>query len=56
MFGVTNARTEAIADLSGSESYTLLILCVFVFWMGIHPASFLSLTEPAVANLLQYIK
>ncbi len=56
MFGMTNARTEAVADLSGSESYTLLVLCVFVFWMGIYPASFLKLTEPAVANLLQYIK
>jgi NADH-quinone oxidoreductase subunit M len=56
MFGNTNPRTEAVADLSGSESYTLLVLCVFVFWMGIYPASFLKLTEPAVANLLQYIK
>lgn len=56
MFGPATARTENVPDLSGSESYTLLILCVFVFWMGLYPASFLKLTEPAVANLLQYIK
>ncbi|MEZ0487367.1 complex I subunit 4 family protein [Fibrella aquatica] len=56
MFGTTNTRTESVADLSGSESYTLLVLCVFVFWMGLYPASFLKLTEPAVANLMQYIK
>ncbi|MEZ0538431.1 complex I subunit 4 family protein [Fibrella arboris] len=56
MFGTTTDRTEAVVDLSGTESYTLLVLCVFVFWMGLYPASFLKLTEPAVANLLQFIK
>ena len=56
MFGTTNTRTESLTDVSGTESYTLLVLCVFVFWMGIYPASFLKLTEPAVANLLQFIK
>jgi NADH-quinone oxidoreductase subunit M len=56
MFGVPSARTQSVADLSGTESYVLAALCFFVFWMGLYPASFLKLTEPAVTNLLQYIK
>lgn len=56
MFGPTSARTQHVPDLSGSESYVLAALCFFVFWMGLYPASFLKLTQPAVANLLQYIK
>jgi NADH-quinone oxidoreductase subunit M len=56
MFGAPSARTQAVADVSSTDSYVLAALCFFVFWMGLYPASFLKLTEPAVANLLQYIK
>ena len=56
MFGPTSGRTETFADLSGTESWVLLPLAVMVFWIGMHPNSFLKLTEPAVMNLLQYLK
>lgn len=56
MFGEPSPRTAAVVDLAGTDSYVLLILCVFVFWMGLYPASFLKLTEPAVLNLMQFIK
>jgi NADH-quinone oxidoreductase subunit M len=56
MFGQPTANTESFADLSGSEVWVLIPLVFFVFWMGLYPASFLKLTEPAVTNLLQYVK
>lgn len=56
MFGQPSARTQSVEDISGTESYVLAILCFFVFWMGLYPASFQKLTTPAVTNLLQYIK
>jgi len=56
MFGTPTANTQSFADLTGSEVWVLIPLVFFVFWMGLYPASFLKLTEPAVMNLLQYIK
>lgn len=56
MFGQPNANTQSFADLTGSEAWVLIPLVFFVFWMGLYPASFLKLTEPAVMNLLQYVK
>lgn len=55
MFGQKTARTENFADLTGSESWVFIPLAFMVFWIGMYPASFLKLTEPAVTNLLQYI-
>ncbi len=55
MFGDANTRTEDFADVMGTESYVLAILCFFVFWIGLYPNSFLTLTQPAVTNLLQYM-
>ncbi len=54
MFGQTTARTENFADLTGQEGWVLLPLAILVFWIGIYPATFLKMTEPAVMNLLQY--
>jgi NADH-quinone oxidoreductase subunit M len=56
MFGTPTGRTEYFADLNSTETYVLLPLVVMVFWIGLHPSSFLSLTEPAVMNLLNSIK
>ncbi|KAB7729121.1 NADH-quinone oxidoreductase subunit M [Rudanella paleaurantiibacter] len=56
MFGKPSNNTQSFADLSTSELWVLVPLVFFVFWMGLYPASFLKLTEPAVTNLLRYIK
>ena len=56
MFGKTTDVTTGFKDVSGSESWVFIPLCIMVFWIGLVPNSFLKLTEPAVANLLQFIK
>jgi NADH-quinone oxidoreductase subunit M len=56
MFGTPSPSTQGFADLTGSEVWVLVPLVFFVFWMGLYPASFLKLTEPAVTNLLRFTK
>jgi NADH-quinone oxidoreductase subunit M len=56
MFGKPTEVTEGFNDVSGSESWVFIPLCFMVFWIGLVPNSFLKLTEPAVTNLLQFIK
>ncbi|WP_234736197.1 complex I subunit 4 family protein [Tellurirhabdus bombi] len=55
MFGKKTELTETFTDVSASENWVLIPLCIMVFWIGIVPNTFLKLTEPAVANLLQII-
>ncbi len=53
MFGVKTSLTEHVTDLNLSEKLVLIPLVVLVFAIGLSPNSFLKLTEPAVAALLQ---
>ena len=55
MFGEQNANTVNFRDLTGLETAVLIPLVVMVFWIGLHPNTFLSLTEPAVGHLLGII-
>jgi NADH-quinone oxidoreductase subunit M len=55
MFGEQNANTINFRDLTGTETAVLIPLVVMVFWIGLHPNTFLSLTEPAVGHLLGII-
>ncbi|KAA5543321.1 complex I subunit 4 family protein [Adhaeribacter rhizoryzae] len=55
MFGEQNANTANFRDLTGLETAVLVPLVVMVFWIGLHPNTFLSLTEPAVGHLLGII-
>ena len=55
MFGKKTELTESFTDVTGSESWVFIPLCIMVFWIGLVPNSFLKLTEPAVTNLLQII-
>lgn len=53
LFGVRTPLTEHVTDLNLSEKLVLIPLAVLVFAIGLSPNSFLKLTEPAVAALLQ---
>jgi NADH-quinone oxidoreductase subunit M len=55
MFGQKSEATLGFSDLTFTEKATLLPLAIMVFWIGIYPASFLHLTEPAVQNILNLI-
>ena len=56
MFGEANPVTAMFKDLSASELAVLIPLIVLVFWIGLHPNTFLSISEPAIQNLLSIIK
>lgn len=55
MFGEQSSATVGFKDLTGTEKAVLIPLVIMVFWIGLHPNTFLSLTEPAVGHLLGII-
>lgn len=55
MFGPRAAATEVFAALTISEKAVLIPLVIMVFWIGLFPNTFLSISEPAVGNLLNII-
>jgi NADH-quinone oxidoreductase subunit M len=48
--------TGEIRDLGTKEILLLVPLVVMVFWIGIYPGPFMNLTEPAVADILRFIR
>src|SRR5688572_434102 len=56
MFGEANTVTATFTDLTASELAVLIPLIIMVLWIGLHPNTFLSISEPAVQNLLTIIK
>ena len=56
MFGEANATTATFTDLTASELAVLIPLIIMIFWIGLHPNTFLNISEPAVQNLLNIIK
>jgi NADH-quinone oxidoreductase subunit M len=55
MFGEQSPAAVGFRDLSGTEKAVLIPLVVMVFWIGLHPNTFLSITEPSVGHLLGII-
>jgi NADH-quinone oxidoreductase subunit M len=55
MFGEQNSVTADFKDLTGTEKAVLIPLVVMVFWIGLHPNTFLSISEPSVNLLLNII-
>jgi len=55
MFGPKSKWVEGFQDLTLSERAVLLPLIIMVFWIGIYPNTFLSISEPAVSHLLQLV-
>ncbi|GAB3198422.1 NADH-quinone oxidoreductase subunit M [Pontibacter aydingkolensis] len=56
MFGTKSEATESFTDLTLNEKAVLIPLVIMVFWIGLFPNTFLSISEPAVMNLLTIIK
>ncbi|WP_439883560.1 complex I subunit 4 family protein [Pontibacter sp. MBLB2868] len=55
MFGAKSEFTETFTDLNLNEKAVLIPLVIMVFWIGLFPNTFLSISEPAVMNLLGII-
>jgi NADH-quinone oxidoreductase subunit M len=58
MFGKTEsvASTAEFNDLGRNEMLILIPLVILVFWIGIYPDTFISVAEPAVADILSLIR
>lgn len=52
MFGKTKAATAAIADLNTREVILLTPLVIMIFWIGVYPATFIKMAEPALSAIL----
>ncbi|MCC9166723.1 complex I subunit 4 family protein [Pontibacter harenae] len=55
MFGTRSTYTENFTDLTLNEKAVLIPLVIMVFWIGLFPNMFLSISEPAVGQLLNII-
>ncbi|MBC8110843.1 MAG: NADH-quinone oxidoreductase subunit M, partial [Verrucomicrobia bacterium] len=53
MFGEPTNLTLNFTDLNFSEKAVLFPLAFMVFWIGLYPNTFLKISEPAVAKILQ---
>lgn len=56
MFGESNSLTATFKDIDGTELAVLIPVIIMIFWIGLHPNTFLHLSEPAVEQLLAIIK
>jgi NADH-quinone oxidoreductase subunit M len=45
-----------LTDLNFREVVTLLVLAVFVFWIGLHPTPLLDIMDTSVSNLIQQVE
>ena len=55
MLGSDSAHSATITDLTGAELAVLVPLIVLVFWLGLFPGTFLTISEPAVTSLLTLV-
>ncbi len=55
MFGKATKLTESFKDLTSAETIALVPLVVLTFWIGLYPAPFLKLSEPAVLALVNLL-
>ncbi len=49
---LTNPENEKLADLAAHEVVAFAPLAICMIWIGVHPRTFLSLSEAAVARLI----
>ncbi|KAA9340958.1 complex I subunit 4 family protein [Adhaeribacter soli] len=56
MFGEANYVTSKFTDLTATEMAVLIPIIIMIFWIGLHPNTFLQISEPAVRDLLTIIK
>lgn len=52
MLGPLNPVTEKFADVQGADRFVLILLTVLIIVTGVYPQPLLSLTEPAIQNIL----
>lgn len=57
VFGeVTNPKNEGLKDLNLREYAVILPLVILIFWLGVYPKTFLSMTEKSVEALIETVE
>ncbi len=57
MFGpVTNPKNEGLKDINKREWATLVPIVVFIFWIGLHPLTFLNISDSSTEALIQRLE
>ncbi len=57
MFGpVTNEENRKLTDVNGREAFYLVVLLVFIVWIGVYPKTFLSKSEATVNYYIEKIE
>jgi NADH-quinone oxidoreductase subunit M len=57
MFGpVENAENRGLIDLDLREKVVLVAIVIPIFWIGLHPETFLRRIEPSVIELIEQVK
>ena len=55
MLGDTNEATLPFSDIRGNEKIVLFIICALVIFIGIYPKPVLSISEPSVKALIDFV-
>jgi len=55
MLGDTNEATISFRDINGNEKLVLFIICALVIFIGVYPKPILSISEPSVKALIDYV-
>ncbi len=55
-FNEVNEKIRNLEPMEFKEAITLLILAIFVLWIGVYPNTFLSFMHPSVSHLLEQIQ
>ncbi|MEJ2684084.1 MAG: NADH-quinone oxidoreductase subunit M [Candidatus Sulfobium sp.] len=54
-FMETNEKVSGLADINGRELLTLVPMIILVFWIGVHPDTFLGFMHESVHHLLERV-
>lgn len=54
-FMETNEKVSGLADVSGRELLTLAPMIILIFWIGVHPDTFLGFMHESVQHLLERV-
>ena len=52
---IKNDANRKLIDLDGSEKAILVLLLIFIVWIGVHPSTFLSISENSIAMVVNKI-
>ena len=56
VFGkVTNPKLEGLSDLNKREIFVLIPVLIFIVWIGVHPGTFLKVSEKSSDKIIEQV-